>query len=104
MSYNRFRTQAEVRAITTVRRTVRCHWCERALEPKNSGTRLAETRDHVIPVSLGGRYTVPACFLCNQLKGNLTPERWKTFMQHYPNWWRNFRTNREVCLALRGLG
>ena len=29
------------------------------------------TRDHIIPKSLGGKETVPACYRCNQAKGNL---------------------------------
>ena len=38
------------------------------------------TRDHVIPLSRGGRdcweNVVTACFRCNNLKGNRTPEEW----------------------------
>ena len=86
------------------RRVVRCHYCERVLEPKTSKGFLAETRDHVVPACLGGTVTVKCCWLDNQLKGDLTPERWAAFMAAYPGWWKSFRTNREVTLALRGLG
>lgn len=38
------------------------------------------TRDHVLPMSRGGRDSwenvVTACFRCNNLKGNKTPEEW----------------------------
>ena len=42
------------------------------------------TRDHVLPVSLGGQTCienlVPACVHCNQIKGNTHPLAW--FMDH----------------------
>jgi 5-methylcytosine-specific restriction endonuclease McrA len=40
----------------------------------------ALTRDHVVPISRGGldawENVVTACFRCNNLKGNRTPEEW----------------------------
>jgi hypothetical protein len=50
-------------------------------------TGLSKTKDHVIPSSLGGTKTVPACFACNQLKGDMPPEVWDKFMLRNPSWW-----------------
>jgi len=52
-----------------------CTYCKRRLQQKGSHSALAATRDHVVPKSQGGYRTVWACFACNGLKGNLSPER-----------------------------
>lgn len=48
------------------------------------------TRDHVLPRSRGGRVTVPACWTCNNIKGDMTPQQWEAFMQANPQWWITF--------------
>ena len=52
----------------------RCLYCG------GSGNDASLTRDHVIPVSRGGRDTwtnvATACRRCNSAKANLTPEEW----------------------------
>lgn len=66
-----------------------CTYCNRALEARGAPSRLAATRDHTLPKSRGGRFTVWACRHCNELKGDMHPEDWEAFMQSYPEWWRN---------------
>lgn len=34
------------------------------------------TRDHVWPKSLGGQFTTPACYNCNEVKSNTKPIEW----------------------------
>lgn len=67
------------------RRVKRCHWCERELTKR--GGQMA-TRDHVRPRSKGGRYTVPCCLACNNLKGDMMPSEWFDYMRANPQWWR----------------
>lgn len=38
--------------------------------------RRAGTMDHCVPKSAGGHVTVPACFMCNNLKGSMMPWEW----------------------------
>jgi hypothetical protein len=53
-----------------------CFYCGRASQRM--------TRDHVMPISLGGQTTldnlVPACTRCNALKGSRAPREW--FSRH----------------------
>lgn len=68
-----------------------CAYCTRRLEAKTSPTKLAATKDHVLPKSRGGRgvmaSTVWCCRQCNTLKGNMMPEEWSAFMRTNPRWW-----------------
>lgn len=52
----------------------RCAYCSRNLQLKT------RTVDHVVPESRGGgnrrENLVPCCTLCNQVKGDRTPEEW----------------------------
>ena len=54
-----------------------------------------------MPRCVGGARKVPACFQCNQLKGDLHPSVWRWFTEAYPGWWKTFRTSREVAEACR---
>lgn len=84
-----------------------CHWCgvqlrdpakDKARRSKNSAT-----RDHFVPKSHGGRRTVWSCRHCNQLKGDLFPQRWDRFRRAFPNYRREFRTHAEVIATLARL-
>lgn len=78
-----------------------CHWCRRSV--------LRLTRDHVIPLSLGGkdkrRNIVMACQACNEVKGNMPPEDWEAVMAQVPCWWRIAKVKsprgRHLIAALR---
>lgn len=67
---------------------LRCHYCRRGLEPPKSPSRVAFTRDHIMPKTLGGRKTVPCCRQCNHLKADLHPAEWELFMRDNPEWWQ----------------
>lgn len=69
------------------RRALWCRWCDRLMEDPGARSELAATRDHVHPKSRGGRWKVWACFSCNNLKGDMTPEEWAAFRQAHPQWW-----------------
>lgn len=74
------------------RRRIHCSYCDRRLIP--GGARQvppmsrAYTRDHVVPQSAGGWLTVRACFACNQLKGDMSPDEWAAYRATTPTWWR----------------
>lgn len=57
----------------------KCFWCSRPL------TSHTATKDHLQPVSRGGRDTidniVPACRHCNSMKGNMTGEEFKAVIE-----------------------
>ena len=64
-----------------------CLYCGRSFSPR------ALTRDHVIPVSRGGKNVwvnvATACRSCNQRKNNRTPEEWGHLLlavPFAPNW------------------
>jgi len=64
-----------------------CLYCGQSFAPR------ALTRDHVIPVSRGGKNTwvnvATACRSCNQRKNNRTPEEWGQLLlavPFAPNW------------------
>lgn len=73
-----------------------CTYCRRTLEASTSHSKLAATRDHVIPKSKWkvadrlpfGVVTVWACRQCNLLKGDKMPSEWEAFMVANPEWWR----------------
>lgn len=52
-----------------------CTYCHRAFGSqvtwRNEARWLEEVREHVIPKVLGGKITVPACQICNEIKGSL---------------------------------
>lgn len=67
----------------------KCTYCKRRLESVGSLSRVAATRDHVVPKSRGGREKVWACRQCNELKRDMLPNDWRAFMECYPEWWNN---------------
>ncbi len=67
----------------------KCTYCKRTLESVTSFSRVAATKDHVVPKSKGGRTTVWACRQCNALKKDMDPDDWQAFMESYPEWWKN---------------
>jgi len=69
-------------------RGAHCAYCQRRLEAIGSRSRLAATRDHVVPKSHGGHRRVWCCRQCNTLKANMMPWEWKSFMSRTPEWWR----------------
>ena len=71
----------------------RCAYCDRVLESVTASSRVAATKDHVIPKSRGaalGERTVWACRLCNMLKACMMPNEWAAFMRAFPLWWKTF--------------
>jgi hypothetical protein len=65
-----------------------CAYCKRALEPRNSNSRVAATKDHIVPITRGGVRKVWCCRQCNGLKANMLLDEWHTFMARYPEWWK----------------
>jgi len=53
----------------------KCYYC---------GANEACTRDHVIPRSKGGKYTVYACKVCQSTKANLMPLEWIEYLKKSP--------------------
>ena len=70
------------------RRRPYCKYCKRLLDPPGSKSGLAFTKDHVKPKSQGGTRTVPCCWTCNQIKGQMMPREWFRFMDQNPQWWK----------------
>lgn len=91
-SYNRrpARVRKAIRAAisTSLRRDQRCHWCDRPLKATTDPSNLAATRDHIVPVSKGGRKWVWSCRACNEIKGDMSPEKWDEFRSSNPQWWK----------------
>lgn len=83
------------------RRILHCYWCKRDLHAPTARTRVAKTRDHVVPRSRGGRKTVPCCRQCNQLKGDWSPEIWREVMRIFPRWWAQFDTRGQLQRELK---
>lgn len=65
----------------------RCCYCNRTLEATSSPSRVAATKDHVVPKSEGGVETVWACWQCNHIKANMPLVEWQRFMAENPGWW-----------------
>ena len=73
-----------------------CAYCRRELDPVDwTESALRATRDHVWPHAL--KHLRPddqiprkvwACCTCNQLKSDLLPLIWYSFMQDTPHWWK----------------
>lgn len=42
--------------------------------------KVANTKDHVVPKSRGGRYKVHACLKCNQEKADMTLPEYRVFL------------------------
>src|SRR3546814_1135917 len=71
-----------------------CTYCQRTLEPPESGS-AGYTRDHVVPRAMGGRRTVPCCRACNDLKGHMAPAAWARFRRDNPQWWKLWKGRSE---------
>ncbi len=69
-------------------KNARCHWCDRVLNATTAKGPCRATRDHVYPAWRGGGYRVWCCFACNNLKGAMLPNEWRSFMAKNPEWWR----------------
>jgi 5-methylcytosine-specific restriction endonuclease McrA len=65
-----------------------CAYCCRRMESTRSASRLAATRDHVQPKSLGGSYRIWCCRACNNIKADMTPNEWSLYMRQNPEWWK----------------
>lgn len=72
-----------------------CAYCKRIMEATTSASKLAATRDHVVPKSkwtsadrIYGPRIVWCCRQCNLLKGHKMPVEWSQFMAENPEWWR----------------
>lgn len=70
---------------------IHCGYCKREMIPYSD---THPTRDHVYPRSRGGTRTIWACVTCNNMKANMLPEDWQTFMDENPRWWV-----KKPCLA-----
>ena len=75
-----------------------CTWCERRMEEPSSTSLLAATKDHPQPKSKGvGGTTVWACARCNFLKGDMSYDAWKLFMEMHTHWWAtDYKSAREM--------
>lgn len=62
-----------------------CSYCDRVMNSRD--VRLHATRDHVVPVSKGGKVKLICCITCNGIKGDMLPEQWGAFMAAHPSWW-----------------
>ena len=74
----------------------RCFYCDSAVDPtappgslrKSKPSRLAPTRDHLIPRSRGGKgkpnNKVLACYRCNNLKGDMSVAEFRLFLRLLP--------------------
>ena len=82
------------------RRRLHCYWCKRDLHAPTARSRVAKTRDHVVPRCRGGRRTVPCCRQCNHLKGDWQPEYWREVMRIFPQWWKQFDNRGQLLRAL----
>lgn len=77
----------------------RCSYCKRPTilndRTPEFWTELDATTDHVIPQALGGDNSranvVLACRTCNQVKDDMLPAQWFTFMNVHPRWWEHFK-------------
>jgi hypothetical protein len=68
-----------------------CTYCKRTMELTGDGP-LRKTRDHVMPRSKNKgnpNKIVWACRHCNELKSDMLPDDWQSFMECYPRWWEN---------------
>lgn len=80
-----FSRRTSIRVRGRLRRYGRvCPYCEVAMSTANGFTSpSAPTRDHVIPISRGGRDIIEnieiVCRKCNQDKGSLLPEEFKAW-------------------------
>ncbi len=58
-----------------------CHYCERDVPAKEL------TMDHVVPIARGGKSTkgnlVPACKECNNMKKQLLPMEWDSYLDDF---------------------
>lgn len=77
-----------------------CHYCYRRLAHPKSGLRWSATKDHIHPRCLGGTVTVPCCLHCNHLKADMTADKWWWVMNTFPNWWRDFRSRRDLLRSI----
>lgn len=77
-----------------------CCWCKRHLTDSTERCGTSATRDHLNPQAAGGGRWVPACFQCNQLKGDIAPDRWMWFIDHHPRYWRTFTTTQQVARVI----
>ncbi len=68
-----------------------CAYCHRVMESTRSFSKLAATRDHVHPKSLGGTYRIWCCRACNTIKADKTPAEWSVYMRENPEWWKSLR-------------
>jgi hypothetical protein len=75
-----------------------CAYCHRKMNLTEPD--LLPTEDHVHPRSKGGYLTVWACWVCNQVKRDMTLAQWKHYMAENPKWWEQFSKRREVSLSL----
>ena len=80
-----------------------CKYCNREMNARDA--RLQATRDHVLPVSRGGRVKVICCLTCNGIKADMLPNQWELFMAENPGWWKlsryELRRLRRAALGLK---
>lgn len=61
---------------------------------------LMPTADHVHPRSKGGQRVVWACWICNNIKGDMLLPAWEAYMAANPRWWeRKARANPPMTAA-----
>lgn len=72
-----------------------CPFCKRAMDFGDFW--LIPTSDHYpVPKSKGGLKTIMCCWLCNNIKGNMTAAEWHDYMREVPEWWLLSRGDRRA--------
>jgi hypothetical protein len=82
-----------------------CPYCHRQMS--RGDARLHPTRDHVIPVSRGGKVKIICCQTCNGIKADMLPGEWIIYMEENPGWWlltrKERRERNRARLRVRGV-
>lgn len=77
-----------------------CPYCKRPMDVEDY--HLQPTRDHhPVPRSRGGSRIIICCMLCNNRKGDMTPDEWSAYMAELPEWWLLTRRERREKRAAK---
>lgn len=75
-----------------------CAYCKRIMNSNSPD--LMPTRDHIHPRSKGGREIIWACWTCNHIKADMTPQQWAGLMAANPKWWHGVAKERRRAARL----
>lgn len=80
------RRRRRTRKMAHILRTngLKCYYCFRLMITRSYNSKVAPSRDHVIPLSRGGSNDgdniVICCRMCNEIKGKLTGEEYTAWL------------------------